>query len=484
MSPVCLDPSTTAVVILGASEWPDAPQFEPAIQFANSAREFTKFSLAPNGLEIEQDHLLDLFDSGEEQPALVKRIAEFLLELHDRLKKSGRALTDVITFYVGHGGFDTGSNSSYFLAIRKTNPIDYLGSSLSASSLRRASREHAAAARHYLILDCCFAASAVTPYIQMSAAAQAAIAQVQERFPPSGTALLCAAGAAVPAKAKRGATYTMFSEGLLEILLRGAPNVPSNFTMRQLGDAIRSLLTERYQDDAVRPEVHSPEQSKGSVADIPLFKNSQFLVRDQAAAPAESKPQSTRVSDPAAMFIREFQEQDVPPKIYGNQMPVATWVSIPEPVKSLLIEYSRLQQDFMGAFVFAIVSSSALFTHVLLLTLILFERQLFVGTSLLSILLVVGSTCAFACLIWTLFFALILIRGETKIDPRTLRPLTEGSEPWESLAVMEVLRRPRKIHKLGQWSYLHSRVRWHLLVGAIGLLSSPMFWLVLLVAWS
>src|SRR5262249_1031559 len=130
------DPATTAVVVLGASEWPSATQFEPATQFANSANGFVKFALASDGLGLGREQVLDFFDSDEEQSVLVRRIANFLSEIREKLKKSGQSLTNVITFYVGHGGFDSGSNSAYFLAIRKSNPIDYLGSSLSAASLR------------------------------------------------------------------------------------------------------------------------------------------------------------------------------------------------------------------------------------------------------------------------------------------------------------------------------------------------------------
>jgi hypothetical protein len=285
-----LDPATTAVIVLGASDWPAAKQFEPAVQFANSAHKFIEFLLAPNGFNLDPQHLLDLFDSDDEQPRIIRRIDEFLARAALDSDQSGLSLTDVITFYVGHGGFDAGPNSAYFLSIRKTNPIDYLGSSLSVASLRRALREHARAARHYLILDCCFAAAAVAPYLQMSATAQAAVTQVRESFPSSGTALLCAAGARVPARAKRDANYTMFSEGLLDILRVGVPGAPGWLTIRDLADNIRDLLRTRYADEAARPEVHCPEQAKGSVADIPLFRNPAVFVPELRSAGNSSPP--------------------------------------------------------------------------------------------------------------------------------------------------------------------------------------------------
>src|SRR5207302_588973 len=142
-------------------------------------------------------------------------------------------------------------------------------SSLSVASLRRALKEATHDVRQYLILDCWFAAQALTPYLQLSAAGQGLVAQVKEAFPASGTALLCASGALVPAKAKRGAKYTMFSGALLEVLRGGVGGAPNPLSLAETALAVRSLLNLHYRDEAVRPEVHSPEQSHGNVADVP-----------------------------------------------------------------------------------------------------------------------------------------------------------------------------------------------------------------------
>jgi hypothetical protein len=266
-------PDSTAAIILGAAEFPNASQFEAAPQFRNSAKEFRAFLLAPDGFRLSEANLLDLFDTPDEQPVIVRKIANFLLATRKALEAKGSALSDVIFYYVGHGGFDTSASSTYFLAIKQTDVVDYLASSLAISSLRRALREHSNDARHYLILDCCFAAAALAPYVNLSSTAQAMVTQVQDAFPPSGTALLCASGAVIPARAKRGETFTMFSGALLDVLCKGAANSPSTFSLGELGFAVRSLLKSRYGDEAVRPEVHSPEQSKGSVADVPIFRN-------------------------------------------------------------------------------------------------------------------------------------------------------------------------------------------------------------------
>jgi hypothetical protein len=266
-------PQSTAVIILGASQWPSATQFEPSDQFKNSATAFREFLLDVRGFALPSENLLDLFDTEEEQSVLIRTIATFLLKTRQRLKGSNSELSDLIFYYVGHGGFDTGPASPYFLALRRTSNIDYLASSLSISSLRRVLREYAGEARRYLVLDCCFAAAALAPYLQLSSAAQGMVAQVQDAFPPAGTALLCASGAVIPAKAKRGAQFTMFSEAFLDILRHGVVNSPPMLSLGEIGSAIRALLNSRYGDDAARPEVHSPEQTEGDVAKVPIFRN-------------------------------------------------------------------------------------------------------------------------------------------------------------------------------------------------------------------
>jgi hypothetical protein len=461
-----LDPATTAVVVLGASEWPAAKQFEPAIQFANSARKFIEFLLAPNGFNLDRQNLLDLFDTEDEQPVIVRKIDDFLASTIVKLEQSGQSLTDVITFYVGHGGFDTGSNGAYFLSIRKTNPIDYLGSSLSASSLRRALREHARTARHYLILDCCFAAAAVAPYIQMSATAQAAVAQVQESFPSSGTALLCAAGASVPARAKRKATYTMFSEGLLDILNMGAPNAPEWLSITDLADAIRGLLRARYADEAVRPEVHCPEQPKGSVTGVPLFRNpTAFIQRvHNDALPIADVVGQTREQQisTAEQFFHEFQVIDIPPRKFG--FTTQQWIIIPEPVKYLVKRFEEMTSDYHLCFV--ITSGVSIYCSISLFIIVRVYRP--VSDALLFSIFGIGALVTVTVMVWTIYWLIIFLKSTKRVDSRVLRQIVPESEEWEKLSVMETLRWPKRILTTRSGKiYLSHRVTLRLMVGAV-----------------
>jgi hypothetical protein len=440
-------PNTTAVVIAGASDWPFTTQFGSSPQFKNSAAEFRKFLLEQDGFKLPEDNLLDLFDTDEEQSVVVRKIANFLLGRQAALKSAGLKLSDVIFYYVGHGGFDTGGGSAYFLALRQTNSIDYLASSLAISSLRRALRENTRDVRHYLILDCCFAAAALAPYLQLSAAAQGLVTQIQDAFPPAGTALLCASGAVVPAKAKRGAKFTMFSEALFDVLRSGVADAPESLSLGETGIAVRSLLKTRYGDEAVRPEVHSPEQSQGSVADVPIFQNA--FKRFQQQEPLLLKDENDNVakgpdSNLDGLF-KEFDEIDIPARVGSSIINENEWRQIPRRVQAMLKQLEqlyrprlRLQMQLMLAFAFVCMPLFLVAVYVDKHTKL--EAELAANAT--GLFTVAGISAAMLILLIALF---ILFKGEKKVDGSVLRKIGKDSYPWEHFDVMQMLRRPRNI---------------------------------------
>src|SRR5262249_35127335 len=111
--------------------------------------------------------------------------------------------------------------------------------------------------------------------------------KTQEKLPARGTALLCAAGPRDPAKAPPKLRYTMFSSVLLDILKDGAPEYPARMSLTQIGDRAKALIVQRFPDEAVRPQVHSPDQGDGDIAGHPLFPNPRLGTRGIVEALAE-----------------------------------------------------------------------------------------------------------------------------------------------------------------------------------------------------
>jgi hypothetical protein len=118
-----------------------------------------------------------------------------------------------------------------------------------------------------------------------------AVVKTSEAFPNFGTALLCASGAREAAQAPEDDPQTMFSGALLAVLGQGDGNAPPMLSLRDVGLLTERLIKDRFPNKAVRPEVHSPDQSgDGDIALTPLFPNP---ARNRAA----TKPASLELAD-------------------------------------------------------------------------------------------------------------------------------------------------------------------------------------------
>lgn len=432
---------TTAVILLGASEWPYARQFESAAQFLNSATAFRAYALSPDGLGLPASNILDLFDSEFQQPVIVRRIAEYLTSLRASLRERGSELRDVITYYVGHGGFDTSGQSAYFMAVRATHSVDYLGSSLSAASLRRALRESAGPARQYLILDCCFAAAAVAPFIQMSAAAQSAVTQLKDNFPLSGTAILCAAGARTPARAPKSSSYTMFSEALIETLRNGLIGSSADrISFSELTGALQLYLREKYQDEAVRPELHCPEQGKGDISRIGVFPNAgAALTVAPDAGPNDKSIQALPDKDDV---LQDFDEEKASPAIiYGHPVSHKAWEAMPSAARRFVRDHEARSLRFPVITITLPVIE--IIGYIISLGSIYFDIDIFMSIDGAVYLKTLCDMVSFICILLLMAMAVRFKLGRTIKDIRVLRPLSARSSTWERDPALEPLRYPR-----------------------------------------
>jgi hypothetical protein len=251
-------------IILGASIWPKATNLSAPASFAKSANDFAQYLCSPDGLNLRSENLLNLFDTDEPSSRVLQQIAAFL-----KAANEGTNLQrELIFYYVGHGAFH---GSDYLLALRSTNSEMTAASSLRVHDLADVTLKNTAGWRRFFILDCCFAAAAYSEF--QSAPLQVAVQRVQGSLPPEGTSLLCASGARDPAKAPKDEPYTMFSGAFLEILKFGTTAGPPELSFLDVAELSTALIQTKYADDAVRPEVHTPEKRKGDIALIPLFPN-------------------------------------------------------------------------------------------------------------------------------------------------------------------------------------------------------------------
>ena len=105
---------------------------------------------------LPKGNLLNLFDSELPPGDQLEKMCDFLDEY---LQRGGDKISDIILYYVGHGGF-VGINKEYCLMIASTKEGLEGSSGIRIDALSASLRDHARRARKFLILDCCFASSA------------------------------------------------------------------------------------------------------------------------------------------------------------------------------------------------------------------------------------------------------------------------------------------------------------------------------------
>src|SRR5262249_2109480 len=205
--------------------------------------------------------VLDLFDDARPAEELLHLIVDFL---NKKQKKTTSATIErFLLYYVGHGGFTPGGQE-YFLAVRSTRSGLEGPSSIRISDLGDAIHGNARFICRYLIFDCCFSGQAYKTF--QSGPVDAAVRKTLSSVPTTGTALLCSSGPKDPSLAPEGATYTMFSEALLNVLRTGIPNIDEFLTLYDVGKLIEAHLRDRYQNALVRPQVQCPNQPEGDLA--------------------------------------------------------------------------------------------------------------------------------------------------------------------------------------------------------------------------
>ncbi|HTT75671.1 MAG TPA: caspase family protein [Candidatus Binataceae bacterium] len=260
----------SVAIILGASEWPKYPSFEAHKAFGNCT-DFFRAYLFQHGLE--QPNLLWLFDDDDQPGEINQKIVDFLRS------KANSSIRNVLFYYVGHGGYRR--NGDYFLALHCTSQTNTELTTLAVRHIAGTLKTEACDKRQIVILDACYAAGATRDFLNLDANADEAsrevAAQVRESLPAidieRGTSLFCAAGPKVKAKAPWESEYTMFSGALRRVLMAGNPAAEEFLSLQQLAVLVEQDIKNNFKLDAVRPEVHTPQQEKGDIRSLPFFPN-------------------------------------------------------------------------------------------------------------------------------------------------------------------------------------------------------------------
>lgn len=257
-----LDPDKTLAIILGVSHCPRAENLQPLPQCKNSADDFHAYLRTTLGLP--KSNIINLFDSPGYASEQLDKIEDWLAG------DAGSKFSNLFVYYSGHGGF-TRNDRAYFLAVQRTRSGSEGATSIRYVDLASSIKRHADSLRKYLILDCCFAASAVLQ--TQTDLGQLVLSRVEDELPPSGTAVLCSSAAKLVSIAPAGERHTMFSGAFLQCLKDGVSGGNHFLTFEDVGKRTQQIIRERFPNDAVRPELHVPDQHRGNPSKVPLFPN-------------------------------------------------------------------------------------------------------------------------------------------------------------------------------------------------------------------
>jgi hypothetical protein len=264
--------SFRAGIFLGAATYPYSPALSNS-RFRTSKDDLESYIIDPEGLGVEEDHILDLFDSRLSVSQQLVRIAESL-----KLWTSSNVNGDLIVYYVGHGCF---VDNTYVLSVGSTRAGHEEATSLNPRSLANTLRQFRTRFRKFLIFDCCYAAELLRSFQSGNAIDRKIVSAFDEQLPasfsenpPFGTALLCASDSETPARSPNDLSRTMFSNALLETLRIGDPSLDSDFSLFELIARVWQRLHEAHGSAAVRPTLHTPDQSNGDISRwVELFPN-------------------------------------------------------------------------------------------------------------------------------------------------------------------------------------------------------------------
>jgi outer membrane protein assembly factor BamB len=260
-------PQTTLLILLGASQWPDDPdEFLGSEAFKQAAEEIDKYFKVSFG--IPPENILPLFDTDLDAIEIGK-------EIHKHLEKFRGSARDVIIYYVGHAK-RTRKHNQLYLAIKDTQKNDPEGTSLKIESLAKSVQRQAGTLHRFYILDCCFAANALSDLQGPSETNLLHNTFEEVEYTTQGYAALFSSGMFSPSVILPDQTNTFFSKALLHVLLEGDSSSDKSLSLKNVCNKINSQLAALYDQYRPHTKVQSPPSAElygENLANVPLFPN-------------------------------------------------------------------------------------------------------------------------------------------------------------------------------------------------------------------
>lgn len=249
---------TAAIIILGASQYPNAPALNNTA-FARSAAAMRQI-LGPPTLLFSKVALLDLFDAEMDGAGLIREIRKHL-GLHP-------AARDVFIYYCGHGKAIAGRQTA--LTLRGYSPAQASTTTLRLEDFLNDLEDVIVDKRLYMFFDCCFAGGALNAFQPPSRRFEKTTGS--SKIPARAWAALVASGSDERAIAPSSDQFTMFSEALIHTIRSGIPHGPTVLSLQDVHRAMRGRIESKHTEFEL-PQKHEYWPDQGDLLEVPVFKN-------------------------------------------------------------------------------------------------------------------------------------------------------------------------------------------------------------------
>lgn len=301
-----LEADTTAAVILGASDWRDIG-LGLAPSFRRSVRGIQRYLFDHNGLSLDPELVLDLFDDPAPAAEQLARLRDTLDELLRERREAGRPVADLLIYYVGHGITDDAGRLT--LLVRRSRKGLEAETGIKAADLARVLKVSAPQQRRLVVLDCCFSEAAAKDFIGMATLDQAVAASaandLAEALPGRGGLLLCSSPVGKFSIGNPDAPLTLFTGAVIEVLRHGVSWCESSLSFLDIRDEAYNIMLQSFGAAAPRPALHAFNQSQGDLARLPAFPNRGAPPVAEAKARRNKEEEDRLIAEEADRFARK-----------------------------------------------------------------------------------------------------------------------------------------------------------------------------------
>lgn len=253
--------NSTIAILLGASTYIYEPKLSH-IAFQNAAETVLSYFLSNEGLNINKNDILWLFDTSSSPDDIDQELKRFLED-----RKNG-VVTDLIIYYVGHGAI---IDDQYYLTIKRSRSENHGFSSLSFRWLSKTIYYEAKTLRVLWIIDACYSGESKRFFLSEDGLMAK---QVGGFYARAGVSLLCSSSSTRRSLVEDNGELPAFTSYLMKRLNEGVKFVNrDHFNTRELHESLCDDIATDV-DDTPIPEIHSPVQVEGTeVASHRIFPN-------------------------------------------------------------------------------------------------------------------------------------------------------------------------------------------------------------------